>query len=148
LLSVLILLLIVLGATLGYFLMQNGSWIVVRFPTVQMDWESPFPVVEYETPLAVVMAVALGVGFVLAALLFMPSWLKRAWERRREHRFITSLEGELTDLRNLPVTDPAPLEDLPDEGEGRRRPSKKVVVDEDAALLAAALQEVDEEPGR
>jgi UPF0716 family protein affecting phage T7 exclusion len=142
---VLILLLLLVGATLGYFLVQNASWVVVRFPTVQVDRENPFPVVEYESPLAWVMAAAMLAGFVLGVLLFLPSWLRRVWERHRERRFITSLEGELTELRNLPVERPAPLEDLPDE-KAPARMSEEEELDEDAALLAAALREADK-PG-
>lgn len=141
LISVVILILVSLGATLGYFLLQNGSWVVVRFPTAQADLEQPLSLVEYETPLAVVMAVSMGVGFLLAVVLFFPSWIRRVWERSRERRFITGLEDELTDLRNLPVNSPAPLEDLPDPTgeEERGARNKKVMVDEDTALLAAAL---------
>jgi len=149
LVSVLILLLVSLGATLGYFLIQNGSWVIVRFPTAQVDLEQPLSLVEYETPLAVVMAVSMGVGFLLAVVIFFPSWIRRVWERSRERRFITGLEDELTDLRNLPVNSPAPLEDLPDpadeEGKGERK--SKVMVDEDTALLAAALRETNEDGG-
>lgn len=155
LISAVILILVSLGATLGYFLIQNGSWVVVRFPTAQADLEQPLSLVEYETPLAVVMAVSMAVGFLLAVVLFFPSWIRRVWERSRERRFISGLEDELTDLRNLPVNSPAPLEDLPDpagevgKGEGKR---KKVIVDEDTALLAAALRDdrgaADERSGR
>jgi UPF0716 family protein affecting phage T7 exclusion len=139
---VLILLLLLAGATLGYFLVQNASWVVVRFPTVQLSREDPFPVVEYESSLAWVMAAAMLAGFVLGVLLFMPSWLRRVWERHRERRFITSLEGELTELRNLPVERPAPLEDLPDE-KAPARTGTDEGLDEDAALLAAALGEAE-----
>lgn len=148
LVSVLILLLIALGATLGYFLMQNGNWVVVRFPTAQLDIEEPFPTVEYESPLAVVMAGAMAAGFLLAVVLFLPSWARRLWERRRDRRFIDNLEGEITDLRNLPVEHPTPLEDLDEPGDGPRAPRgplKKRSDDDDDALLAAALREADEE---
>jgi hypothetical protein len=37
------------------------------------------------------------------------------WRRRQYESLIGKLEHELTDLRNLPFTAPAPLEDLPEE---------------------------------
>jgi uncharacterized membrane protein YciS (DUF1049 family) len=145
-----VLLLVILGGTVGYFMVQNAQWVVVRFPTVQTDWSDPVPLVEYETPLPVVMAFAFGVGFLLAILIFAPSWLKRAVERRRERRFITNLEGELTDLRNMPVTHPAPLEDIdetPVRSGGRTEEQEGQGDDEDAALLSAALRGVEGEEG-
>jgi len=143
--SVLVLLLLFFGGTLTYFLAQNSEWVVVRYPTVQLDWSDPLPTVEYESPLALVMAISIVMGFVIAVVLFFPSWFRRAWERRRERRFINSLEGELTDLRNLPVDHPAPLEDLPETSTRRRPAPADSGTDEDAALLAAALREADEE---
>jgi hypothetical protein len=143
-LFVLITLLVVVGGVTGYFLVQNADWVVIRFPTVSFDWQDPFPSVEYETPLPLVMVACLGVGFLLAFLLFFPSWIRRAWERQRERRFVSNLEGELSDLRNMPVTDPAPLEDLPETPTGTaRQRGDEEAQDEDQALLAAALRDAD-----
>ena len=144
--TVVIVLLLVSGGTLGYFLVQNASWVVIRFPTVQLDRESPLSTVEYESPLAWVMVAAMLVGLAVGVLIFLPSWLRRVWERHRERRFISSLEGELTDLRNLPVVSPAPLEDLPEERDAARGEDDGGVV-EDAQLLATALREADEAAG-
>jgi hypothetical protein len=132
------------------FMYVNDHWVLVRFPTVGGGLEHPFQIEEYDASLPLVMGAAAAAGFGLALLLFLPSWLRRAVERHRERRFISTLEDELIDLRNLPVDHPTPLEDIEDErrprrrGQGRGRGSS----DEDEALLAAALQEPDEEPGR
>lgn len=139
--ALVILLLVIMGGTIGYFMVQNAQWVVLRFPAVQADWSDPLPMMEFETPLPVVMAVSFGLGLVLAVLIFSPSWLRRAWERRQERRFINSLEGELTDLRNMPVTDPAPLEDIDEIPLHLRQPDEGDAEDEEEALLAAALQE-------
>jgi uncharacterized membrane protein YciS (DUF1049 family) len=147
-LTVLILLLVVLSGTLGYFMVLNAQWVVVRYPMIPTSLNDPVPLLEYEAPLAAVMACAFGVGFLLSMLFFAPSWLKRAWERRQERRFINNLEGELSDLRNMPVTDPAPLEDIDEEPRGRQREREVSEEDEEAALLAAALQDRGEEAGR
>jgi hypothetical protein len=40
------------------------------------------------------------------------------WRRRQYEVMINSLERELAHLRNLPFTQPAPLEDLPEDAEG------------------------------
>ena len=140
LLFVVVLLLISVGAVLGFFMFQNAQWVVIHIPTVTLDWDSPFSVVEYETPLAMALAVAVALGCVVTTLVFLPARLGRALERRRERRFITNLEGELTDLRNLPLTGPAPLEDMDDSPVERDRDHRKSSAEEDEALLIAALQ--------
>lgn len=144
-----VLLLVALGGVVGYFLVKNSHWVVIRFPVLALSWDDPFPVEEYDTPLPLVMAVSFAAGLVLGLMVFVPSWLRRAVERRRERRFIRGLEGELSDLRNLPVTDPAPLEDIADEpdGEGGGRRERAREQDEDEALLAAALREADRPGG-
>jgi hypothetical protein len=153
-LAVLILLLVIVSGTLGYFMVLNSQWVVVRYPMIPDNLSDPVTLLEYESPLALVMAAAFGAGLLLGLLLFAPSWLKRAWERRQERRFITNLEGELTDLRNLPVNEPAPLEDLDEEPLHRRRERERErareleAEDEEAALLAAALSEEGKGAGR
>ena len=100
------------GAALAVFLTYNAQWVVVRVPVLTGDWSRPFASNEYESPLAAVMLASAAAGAAVATLLLLPSWLRRAVERRRERRFIGELEGELADLRTLPVERPAPLEDL------------------------------------
>ena len=57
------------------------------------------------------------------------------WRRRQYESLINRLEKELAKLRNLPFTDPAPLEDLPET------PS------EQAARVMAALDDDDDRDG-
>jgi uncharacterized membrane protein YciS (DUF1049 family) len=135
------LLLIAVGAIVGLFLVQNAHWIIVRVPFLRLQWDDPFPLVEYETPLYAVMAVAFVAGFLLAMPLFLLGWLRRSVERGRERRMIRGLEGELVDLRNLPVTNPAPLEDEADAAAERHGLAPATPEEEERALLAAALQE-------
>ncbi len=137
-----ILLLLAVGATLGLFLVQNSQWVVIRFPTVQMSWEKPFPIAEYETPLATIIIVAFASGFLLSFVLLLPSWLRRAMERFREKRFISHLEGELDDLRNLPVNVPAPLEDI-EESQQKGKKRNSALDGEEDELLASAFQDLD-----
>ncbi len=139
LLSVVVLLLISVGVVLGFFMFKNAQWVVIHIPTVTMDWDAPFSVIEYETPLAMAFAAAFALGCVVTALIFLPARLRRALERRRERRFITNLEEELTDLRNLPLTGPAPLEDM-DDSPVDRDEDDRTSAEEDEALLIAALQ--------
>jgi hypothetical protein len=141
--------LLALGGVLTYFLMINAQWILVRFPGLRLRLDDPLAVVQLEAPLAAVMAVAFGLGFGAALLLIaLPGWLRRGVERRRERRFVRGLEGELTGLRNLPVTDPAPLEDLAEDRAPAAGVEPESVEEEERALLAAALQEPEKEPGR
>jgi len=117
---------------------------VVRLPWLRPALEDPFSVVEYEARLYLVFAIAFAAGLLLAVLLFIPSWILRTWERGKEHRALRGLEGELIDLRNLPVTSPAPLEDVPDEPLSAGAAGAPSEEDEEHALLAAALQDTGE----
>jgi uncharacterized membrane protein YciS (DUF1049 family) len=138
--SFVVVLLVALGAVVGLFLVQNAQWVVLRAPWLRFRLDDPFLVAEYETPLYAVMAAAFVVGFALAVLLFIPFWLRRSVERGRERRFVRGLEEELTDLRNLPVDHPAPLEDEPDQPR-ESSPPPPSAEEEERALLAAALQD-------
>jgi hypothetical protein len=132
--------LLMVGGIMALFLMLNAQWVVVRVPRLSLDWSRPLSSVEYETPLAVGLALAFALG---ALLVLMPTWLRRAVERQRERRFIGDLQGELTDLRNLPLTHPAPLEDVPEphpEADAQPQEAADADDDEDERLLMAALQ--------
>ena len=108
---IVITLLVCLGSVLTLFMLRNAQWVVIRVPLLGTSLSAPMAVAEYETPLAAVMVAACVVGAVLATVAQLPFVLRRAVERRRERRFMVDLEQELSDLRNLPVTGPAPLED-------------------------------------
>lgn len=53
-------------------------------------------------------AVLFGGAVVIGVMLFV-------WRRRQYESLITRLERELVELRNLPFTDPAPFDDLPEQ---------------------------------
>lgn len=146
-LLLLTLLLVSVGVVLGLFLLRNAQWVVVRVPTLSLNLSDPVAMVEYETPLSVALLIACGVGVMVTMLGLIPAWLRRVVELRRERRFVDSLEGELSDLRNLPLTAPAPLEDRePTRKKGRGRRGKGAPVDDDD-LLASVLGD-DTGPGR
>ena len=127
----------------GVFLYQNSHWIVVRFPVMRFDLARPFYITEFESPLSAIVVVA----FLSGAALILPGWLKRMYERTRSNRRISKLEAELADLRNLPVTDPTPLEDI-DHMDRKKTPRshEDSVGDDDESLLRAALQRADSDP--
>jgi hypothetical protein len=123
---------------------QNAHWVIVRIPTLQWQWENPFPNIEYEARLWLVMLTCVLVGFCLALPIFLFSSMRRGMERRRERRFIKGLEAELVDLRNLPVTNPAPLEDVPEDPIGDRQRgllAPTSIEEDERELLEAALKE-------
>lgn len=132
-----VLLLICLGGVLTLFMLRNAQWVVIRVPLLGSSWSKPLSVAEYETPLAAIMVAACAVGALLAMVAQLPFTLRRAVERRRERRFMSDLEGELSDLRSLPVTNPAPLED--DEAELLLEAEDKQGRD-DEQLFMASLQ--------
>jgi hypothetical protein len=134
---------------LFYFGMLNTRWVVLRVPLVQWVLSDPFPAIEYEAPLWVIMLLSFLSGLVLALLLgVLPAWIKRGVERGRDRRFIHNLEGELTDLRNLPINNPAPLEDvtedlLPPADAG----SARAPTEQDLDLLVERLQDASPRRG-
>jgi hypothetical protein len=102
--------LILVGVGVGVFLHLNDGWVTLRWPLPQA---SPSFVghVDYESPVWV-----LALGWVIAAviaaalLLWFPVYLTR---RRHLLGEVKRLTRENVELRNLPITAPAPLEDLP-----------------------------------
>jgi len=52
---------------------------------------------------------------VLAAVMLLVGSMYYVWRRRQYEALIRKFEKELSELRNLPFTNPAPLEDLPEE---------------------------------
>jgi hypothetical protein len=102
--------LVVLGVGIGLFLVANNAWI----PVVVPPWLTGVfgnPELELWTP-ALIAGWLVSV-FTVAALLVGSMFY--VWRRRQYESLIKSLERELTELRNLPFTAPAPLEDLPEE---------------------------------
>lgn len=116
--------LIALGMVAGLFLVANGGWVPVRVPP---ELTSVLGNRLFEIRLPVLIA-----GWMASALLLVALLLGSAsyvWRRRQYESLVTRLERELTKLRNLPFTEPAPLEDLPE------------TPDAEAAKVMAALDD-------
>ena len=118
----LVLSLIVLGVGIGLFLVANGSWVPVTVP----PWLTGIfgnPDIELWIPALIAgwLVSVLAVGVVVVWSMYY------VWRRRQYEALVRKLERELTELRNFPFTNPAPLEDLPE------------TPDEDAAEILRAL---------
>jgi hypothetical protein len=101
--------LIALGIGAGLFVVANGGWVPVRVPPwlTQLLGDRPHEV----------WLPALFIGWLASALLavaLLLGSLSYVWRRRQYESLIGRLERELAKLRNLPFTEPAPLEDLPE----------------------------------
>jgi hypothetical protein len=104
-----ILSLIGLGLVTGLFLVANSGWVPVKTP----PWLTGLfgdRLHEIWLPALIAgwlaSAVAL-TGLVLGSMFYV-------YRRRQYENLIGRLERELARLRNLPFTEPAPLEDLPE----------------------------------
>jgi hypothetical protein len=107
--AVIILSMIGLGVIAGLFLVANSGWTPVRIP----PWfEGMFGNRPYELRLPVLIAGWLTTAILLAALLLWSMYY--VYRRRQYESLINRLERELAKLRNLPFTEPAPFEDLPE----------------------------------
>jgi len=106
----LVLSLIGLGIFIGLFLIENDGWIPVEVP----KWlRESFGNREVEVWLPGLLG---GWLLSLVAILGLVAWsMFYVWRRRQLEALIQGLERELAGLRNLPFTDPAPLEDLDEE---------------------------------
>ena len=102
--------LVVVGVGIGLFLRANNDWIAVDVP----PWLTGIfgdPKLEFSLP-ALISGWLISV-FALAAILVGSMFY--VWRRRQYESLIAKLEHECAELRNLPFTEPAPLEDLPEE---------------------------------
>lgn len=100
---------VALGVVVGLFLVANGAWIAVDVPPWLADL-APEPRVQIWLP-------ALIAGWLVAvlALAVLLLWsMYYVWRRRQYEALIARLERELARLRNLPLVEPSPLEDLPE----------------------------------
>ena len=101
--------LIGLGVIAGLFLVANASWVPVTTP----PWlTSVFGTHTHELWLPALIGGWIFGAVALAALLLWS--LFYVWRRRQYEALVARLERELAKLRNLPFTEPAPLEDLPE----------------------------------
>lgn len=100
---------IAIGVVVGLFLVANGTWITVDVPPWMASW-APEPRLQVWLP--ALIAGWLVASLLLAALLVWSMYY--VWRRRQYEALVTRLERELARLRNLPLTEPSPLEDLPE----------------------------------
>jgi len=100
---------IALGILVGLFLVANGAWVPVDVPPWLADL-TPEPRVQVWLP--ALIAGWLVATLVLAALLLWSMYY--VWRRRQYEALVGRLERELARLRNLPLAEPSPLEDLPE----------------------------------
>jgi hypothetical protein len=146
-------------AVVAAFVAHNGAWALIKVPVVGASVGEPLAWVEFEGHQGGMLVGSFFAGAVsVVLLLLIPLSLRRGYERRRRDRFIGALEGELSDLRNLPLTQPAPYEDIDEEraegaGQGASGPRsgarrRQLIDDDDEALLIAALQDADAGPSR
>ncbi len=104
-----ILSLIGLGVIAGLFLVANSGWVPVTTP--------PWLTGLFGERVHEVRLPALIAGWLTSAVLLggLALWsMFYVWRRRQYESLINRLEKELAKLRNLPFTEPAPLEDLPE----------------------------------
>jgi hypothetical protein len=107
--ATIILSMIGLGVIAGLFLVANSGWIPIKTP--------PWLIGLFGKPTHDVWLPALIAGWLAAAILLaaLVLWsLFYVWRRRQYESLVGRLERELARLRNLPFTEPAPLEDLPE----------------------------------
>jgi hypothetical protein len=98
-----------LGVIAGLFLVANSGWIPVSIP----PWlEGLFGNRPHEVWLPALIAGWLASAILLSALVLWSMYY--VWRRRQYESLVNRLEKELAKLRNLPFTEPAPLEDLPE----------------------------------
>lgn len=98
-----------LGIVIGLFLVANNDWIAVDVPP-WLEGLTAEPRLEIWLP-------ALIAGWLVATLALgaLIVWSMYYLFRRRQYEaLIGRLERELARLRNLPLVEPSPLEDLPE----------------------------------
>ncbi len=107
--ATIILSMIGLGVIAGLFLVANSGWIPIRTP----PWlTGVFGDRMHDVRLPALIAGWLVAAVLLAALVLWSMFY--VWRRHQYESLIGRLERELAKLRNLPFTEPAPLEDLPE----------------------------------
>jgi len=98
-----------LGVVAGLFLVANSGWVAV---SIHPWLTGLFGDRMHEAWLPALIAGWLASAVLLAALVLWSMFY--VWRRRQYESLVGRLERELAKLRNLPFTEPAPLEDLPE----------------------------------
>ncbi len=140
---VLVLLLVAICAVVSLLLAANGGYVELH----GHPWLGPIldPLLAgraLEVQMPALLAGWLIAIFASAGLAGF--WLFYVWRRRQYERLIRRLERELVELRNLPFTDPAPLEDLPE------RPDQAAAAELDDAMadvFGTTRRSAQAEPG-
>ncbi len=102
--------LVIMGVGIGLFLVANSGWVAVGVP--------PWLTGLFGNPSLELWLPALIAGWLISVITIavLLGWsMYYVWRRRQYESLIARLERELSELRNLPFTAPAPLEDLPEE---------------------------------
>lgn len=98
-----------LGVIAGLFLVANAGWVPVETPPWLTSIVGQKP---HDIWLPALIAGWLATAVLLAAIVLWSMYY--VYRRRQYESLIGRLEKELAKLRNLPFTEPAPLEDLPE----------------------------------
>ena len=98
-----------LGVVAGLFLVANGGWVPVTTPPWLTGVLGDRP---HEIWLPALIAGWLASAVMLATVVLWSMYY--VYRRRQYESLVGRLERELAKLRNLPFTEPAPLEDLPE----------------------------------
>jgi H+/Cl- antiporter ClcA len=98
-----------LGVVAGLLLVANSGWIAVTIPPWLTGLFGDRP---HEVWLPALIAGWLATAALLGGLVLWSMFY--VWRRRQYEALVSRLERELAKLRNLPFTEPAPLEDLPE----------------------------------
>ena len=118
-----------LGVIAGLFLVANAGWIPVAIPPWLTGLFGNRP---HEVWLPALIAGWLISAILLAALVLWSMFY--VWRRRQYESLVARLERELARLRNLPFTEPAPLEDLPPETPNAAAARIMDAIDDDGGL--------------
>jgi hypothetical protein len=132
--------LLAIGIGVGLFVVENASWVRVQVPPLLAGMLGSQP---FEVWLPALMGSWLVAS--LAAVSLVAGSAYYVWRRRQYEALIRRIEGELTELRNLPFTNPAPLEDLPERPDPAAR-AAAAEADDDGA--GAGDEDAGEPPER
>lgn len=101
------------GSAIGLLAVANSGYVAVQpHPWLRPVLDPLLGGRVFEVQVPVLLAGWLVA--ILSASALVLGTMRFAWRRRQHESLIARLERELVRLRNLPITTPAPLEDLPE----------------------------------